>query len=154
MNVVVDPSARETFTPRELTDAYQQFKERGPQYVNAETGLRAAAYRFGTRVLLVYQESEMDVMVLIHPTSWKGNSRKSAYSIVRRTPPQNRRARSLAHPHSMTDPYMLWCWIDIRNRECSPAAVELDRTTHVSCVALHSPVSGVATPRHRPSRRR
>jgi hypothetical protein len=69
MNVVVDPSARETFTPRELTDAYQQFKERGPQYVNAETGLRAAAYRFGTRVLLVYQESEMDVMVLIHPTS-------------------------------------------------------------------------------------
>jgi hypothetical protein len=24
------PSARETFTPRELTDAYEQFKERGP----------------------------------------------------------------------------------------------------------------------------
>jgi hypothetical protein len=54
MDVVVDPSARETFTPRELTDAYQRFKERGPQYVNAETGLGAAAYRFGTRVLLVY----------------------------------------------------------------------------------------------------
>ena len=58
MSVVVDPSARETFTPRELTDAYQQFKERGPQYVNGETGLRAAAYWFGTRVLLDYETSE------------------------------------------------------------------------------------------------
>src|SRR5215217_6303180 len=28
----------------------------------------------------------------------KGNSRNSAYSIVHRTPPQNRKARSLAHP--------------------------------------------------------
>ena len=36
-SVVVTPSARERFTPRELTDAYQQFKERGPQYVSAET---------------------------------------------------------------------------------------------------------------------
>jgi hypothetical protein len=69
MNVVVDPSARETFTPRELTAAYKQFEERGPQYVNAETGIRAAAYRFGERVLLVYKESEMGVVVLIHPTS-------------------------------------------------------------------------------------
>jgi hypothetical protein len=68
-SVVVTPSARETFTPRELTDAYQQFKERGPQYVSAETGLRAAAYRFGTRVLLVYEDSETGVVVLIHPTS-------------------------------------------------------------------------------------
>jgi hypothetical protein len=68
MNVVVDPSARETFTPREITDAYEQFIERGPQYVDAETGLRAAAYRFGTRVLLVYEESETGVVILIHPT--------------------------------------------------------------------------------------
>jgi len=37
--------------------------------VNAETGIRAAAYQFGTRVLIVYQESETDVVVLIHPTS-------------------------------------------------------------------------------------
>jgi hypothetical protein len=69
MSVVVDPNARETFTPRELTAAYKQFEERGPQYVNAETGLRAAAYWFGTRVLLVYEESETGVVVLIHPTS-------------------------------------------------------------------------------------
>ena len=68
-SVVVTPSARETFTPRELTDAYQQFKERGPQYVSAETGLRAAAYRFGERVLLVYEESETGVVVLTHPRS-------------------------------------------------------------------------------------
>jgi hypothetical protein len=69
MSVVVEPSAREALTPRELTDAYKHFEERGPQYVNAETGLRAAAYRFGNRVLLVYEESETGVVVLIHPTS-------------------------------------------------------------------------------------
>jgi hypothetical protein len=68
MNVVVDPSARETFTPREITIAYKQFEEHGPQYVNAETGLRAAAYRFGTRVLLAYEESETGVVILFHPT--------------------------------------------------------------------------------------
>ena len=68
ISVVVDPSAREMFTPRELTDAYKQFEERGPQYVSAETGLRAAAYRFGERVLIVYEESEAGVVILIHPT--------------------------------------------------------------------------------------
>jgi hypothetical protein len=65
MNVVVDPSARETFTPREITTAYKQFEEHGPNYVDAETGLRAAAYRFGNRVLLVYEEFETGVVVLI-----------------------------------------------------------------------------------------
>ena len=68
MSVVVDPSARETFTPREITAAYKHFEERGPQYVDAETGLRAAAYRFGERVLLVYEESETGVVILFHPT--------------------------------------------------------------------------------------
>ena len=63
------PSARETFTPRELADAYKHFKEQGPQYVSDETGLRASVYCFGERVLLVYVESETDVTVLIHPTS-------------------------------------------------------------------------------------
>jgi hypothetical protein len=37
--------------------------------MDAETGLRAAAYRFGTRVLLVYEESETGVVILIHPTA-------------------------------------------------------------------------------------
>jgi hypothetical protein len=68
MNLVVHPSARETFTPREITTAYKQFEERGAQYVDAETGLRAAAYRFGTRVLLAYEESETGVVILFHPT--------------------------------------------------------------------------------------
>ena len=68
MNVVVDRSARETFTPRELSTAYKHVEEDGPQYVDAETGLRAAAYRFGTRVLLVYEESETGVVILFHPT--------------------------------------------------------------------------------------
>jgi hypothetical protein len=69
MSVVVHPSARETFTPREITTAYKQFEERGPQYVDVETGLRASAYRFGERVLLVYKESEMGLVVLIHPSA-------------------------------------------------------------------------------------
>jgi hypothetical protein len=68
MNLVVHPSARETFTPREITTAYKQFEERGAQYVDAETGLRAAAYRFGERVLLAYEESETGVVILFHPT--------------------------------------------------------------------------------------
>ena len=69
MSVVVDPSARETFTPREITTAYKQFEECGPQYVSTESGLRAAAYRFGERMLLVYEESETGVVVLTHPRS-------------------------------------------------------------------------------------
>jgi hypothetical protein len=69
MSAVVDPSACETFTPGEITAAYKHFEERGPRYVNAETGLRAAAYCFGERVLFVYEESETGLVVLIHPTS-------------------------------------------------------------------------------------
>jgi hypothetical protein len=69
MAVVVDPSARETFTPRELVTACKKFTVRGAQYLDAETGLSASAYRFGERVLLVYEESEADVVVLIHPRS-------------------------------------------------------------------------------------
>src|SRR5215212_7751924 len=51
--------------------------------------------------------ASVSLLALIHPSAWKRNSPKSAYSIVLRTSPQNRNARSLAHPHSMTDPYML-----------------------------------------------
>ncbi len=69
MSVVVTPSARETFTPRELTHAYKQFKEHGPQYLSDETGQRASAYRFGERVLLICEESDTGLVVLIHPTS-------------------------------------------------------------------------------------
>src|SRR5215211_7701412 len=42
----------------------------------------------------------------------------------------------------------------MRDRQCSTATVEWDRTTHVSCVALHSPLSGATSPTPRPSRRR
>jgi len=69
MGVVVEPSARETFTPRELTAAYKQFTEHGPQHQDAETGLSASAYQFGERVLIVYEESETSLVILIHPTS-------------------------------------------------------------------------------------
>ena len=39
-SVVVTPGARETFTPRELADAYEDFIKRGPQYLSVENGLR------------------------------------------------------------------------------------------------------------------
>ena len=64
--MVVDPSARETFTPRELVAAYKKFTEHRAQHLDAETGLSASAYRFGERVLLVYEESETGVVVLTH----------------------------------------------------------------------------------------
>jgi hypothetical protein len=57
------------FTSSELSDAFKEFVERGPQYLDAETGIRISAYQFGERVLLVYKESETGVVVLIHPTS-------------------------------------------------------------------------------------
>jgi hypothetical protein len=64
VNFVVTSSARERFTPRELSAAYEDFLERGPQYLNAETGLSASAYRFGARVLIVCDEPETGVVVL------------------------------------------------------------------------------------------
>ena len=42
----------------------------------------------------------------------------------------------------------------MQNRECATATVGWGWTKLVSCVALHSPVSGVATPEPRPSRLR
>jgi hypothetical protein len=68
MNIVVQPSAREMFTPSELSAACKEFIARGAQYLEAETGIRASAYRFGERALLVYEESETGLVVLIHPS--------------------------------------------------------------------------------------
>jgi len=56
------------FTPRELAAAFKEFLERGAQYLDAETGIRASAYRFGERVLLVYEEAETSLVVLTHPS--------------------------------------------------------------------------------------
>jgi hypothetical protein len=64
VTVVVTPSARERFTPRELSAAYEDYTERGPQYMNAQTGLRAAVYRFDVRVLIVCEEPETGVVML------------------------------------------------------------------------------------------
>jgi hypothetical protein len=69
MSVIFTPSAREMFTPRELVTAYKEFTVHGGQHQDAEGGVKAAAYCFGERVLLVYQESATDVVVLVHPTS-------------------------------------------------------------------------------------
>ena len=71
MGVVVQPSAREMFTPHELAAAYRQFEERGAQYLDVEAGIRASAYWFGERVLLVYEEAEPGLVVLIHPSAWR-----------------------------------------------------------------------------------
>jgi hypothetical protein len=71
-SVVVQPSAREAFTPRELTEAYKDFEKQGPQYSDAETGIKAAAYRYRERVLIVYEESEAGVVILITPPRRRG----------------------------------------------------------------------------------
>jgi hypothetical protein len=69
MRFVVTPSARETFTTRELTAANKDFTEHGPQHLDAESGIKAGAYRFGERVLLVYEEPGTSLVVLVDPTS-------------------------------------------------------------------------------------
>ena len=66
MSLVVQPSARERFTCRELIAAYEDFIRDEPHYVDAETGLKAVTYRFGMRVLFVYEESETGLIVLLH----------------------------------------------------------------------------------------
>jgi hypothetical protein len=55
--------------PCELADAYEKFLASGPRYLDAQTGIEVAVYRFGTRVLVVYEEAETGLVVLIHPTS-------------------------------------------------------------------------------------
>lgn len=74
---VVKPSARESFTPREIATAYREFTESGPQYVNAQSGLKASAYWFGTRVLVAYEEPETGVVLLVHTTSQDEMSSRS-----------------------------------------------------------------------------
>jgi hypothetical protein len=71
-SVVVQPSAREAFTSRELADAYKDFEKQGPQYSDAETGVKAAAYQYGERVLVVYEESEAGVVILITQSRRRG----------------------------------------------------------------------------------
>jgi hypothetical protein len=66
---VVLAGAREAFTPRELVRAYEDFVGGGPQYHDAERGIKASAYRYDSRVLFVYEETEKGSIVLIHPTS-------------------------------------------------------------------------------------
>ena len=66
-----------TVHPRELVAAYKQFEKLGPQHLDAESGIKAAAYRFGERVLIVYEESETGVVILIHPSASKVDSPKS-----------------------------------------------------------------------------
>ena len=73
--VVATPGARETFTPRELAEAYKAFIERGPQYLHAETGIKVSVFRFGERVLHLYEESEMGLVTLVDLTcAGKGSS--------------------------------------------------------------------------------
>jgi hypothetical protein len=69
MSVIFTPSAREIFTPRELVAAYKEFTEPGGQHQDAEGGVKAAAYCFGERVLLAYEESETGLVVLIHSSA-------------------------------------------------------------------------------------
>ena len=83
--VVVQPRAREAFIPREIAEAYKEFTNHGPQHRDAETGLGVSVYRFGERVLIVYEESETGLVVLTHRSAWKVNSRKAISAILHRT---------------------------------------------------------------------
>ena len=83
MSLVLQPSARERFTPRELIDAYEDFLGCEQQYVDAESGLRASAYRFGAGVLLVYEDPEEGVVVLVSPECEVGECTQLIRSVRR-----------------------------------------------------------------------
>jgi hypothetical protein len=85
MSLVVKPSARERFTPRELITAYEDFIKSEPQYLDAETGHKATAYLFGAGLLLVCEEPETHVVMLIHPSTGLTNSAKSICRILDKT---------------------------------------------------------------------
>jgi hypothetical protein len=68
MSVVVEPSAREAFTPRELTDAYKDFESAGRDVWTPRPVLRPQLTGLA-RVLIVYEKSEAGVVILIRPTS-------------------------------------------------------------------------------------
>jgi hypothetical protein len=85
MSLVVNPSAREKFTPRELTAAYEDFIRGEAQYLDAETGHKATAYLFGAGVLLVCEEPETHVVMLIHPSTGLTNSERSVCRILDKT---------------------------------------------------------------------
>ena len=76
IGAIVQPTTRKAFTPRELTNAYKKFMKHGPRYLDAESGIEGSVYRFGMRVLVVYEEPETWLVVLIHPTSKKDDSPK------------------------------------------------------------------------------
>ena len=67
--VIVEPSTSETFAPRELAYAYKKFMEHGSQYLDAEGGIEVSVYRFGMRVLVVYEEPGAGLVVFTHPIS-------------------------------------------------------------------------------------
>ena len=68
-SLVVLPGALEAFTSRELAAAYEDFVGGEPQYHDAESGIKASAYRYDSRVLIVYEESETGSFALIHSAS-------------------------------------------------------------------------------------
>ena len=39
ISLVITPSARETFTPRELVAAYKEYTKHGPQHQDGESGV-------------------------------------------------------------------------------------------------------------------
>src|SRR5918999_6068320 len=51
----------------------------------------------------------------IHPTAWKGNSRKFACRILHKSRPWDRIGRSSSAPTHSSQHYMLWRWIDMRD---------------------------------------
>jgi hypothetical protein len=99
MSVEVTSSARETFTPREITTAYKDFEKLGPQHLDAETGIKAAAYRFDERVLLVYEEAETGLVVLMHPSALKVHSLKAQCRISHNPAPTEPEAADVPTPN-------------------------------------------------------
>src|SRR5215211_3009360 len=56
--------------------------------------------------------------------TWKEGQaapRHSESRILNRTSSQSHKARSWADPPPLRDSHILWCWIDMRDRECSTA---------------------------------
>ena len=70
----------------------------------------------------------------IHRSAWKGNSRQLISKILNRAPSQSHKGLAPRRIHELRDSYIMWCWIDMRDREYSTAT-----TTPTSFVPWPTP---------------
>ncbi len=112
VGVLVQSSARDKVATSELAAAYKDFIASEPQYLDAESGIKGSVYRFGTRVLVLYEDPETGVVVLIHPSAQRNCliDRWSSRERLRRWHQMRRKRRSWLLSDLSRESKSRHCW--------------------------------------------